>query len=340
VSFRCLNCQQSRLTILPGSWRCEACGQTYPCVQGIPKLYRDERIGAQDRALRDRLYGGLLGSFYSYVMPLLTLPARPWRLSWRDWIVYTIIFAGLAVVTFQLGTLIFVRGVSAFGGTDAIAIVLALGTALFFWLHPYLFHLLWLAIPVKFALLRAHFLPARSFTQVHTDLIAPLKRTVGKLRVLDVSTGTCASLYKHGWMELHAEFVAVDLSDTMLLQGKAFMERHGVPVRFALADAADLPFQSETFDVVLNYGAINGMSDPGMALREMARVAKKGGLVLFLDEQLYTGASAIEAAYFRRVLSSHNMIHHCPVELLPPDLENVAVHQVYQFYYICTATKR
>jgi hypothetical protein len=30
-----------------------------------------------------------------------------------------------------------------------------------------------------------------------------------------------------------------------------------------------LPFQDATFDVVLNYGAVNGMSDPRAALAEM-----------------------------------------------------------------------
>jgi hypothetical protein len=71
----------------------------------------------------------------------------------------------------------------------------------------------------------------------------------------------------------------------------------------------------------------------------MVRVAKKGGTILFLDEQLYPRASAVERMYFKKVLSSHNVIHECPVGLLPPDVTDVKVHQVYQFYYICTAVK-
>ena len=117
------------------------------------------------------------------------------------------------------------------------------------------------------------------------------------------------------------------------------MARHKVPVRFALADAANLPFVSGSFDVVLNYGAINGMGDPARALAEIARVAKPGGLVLLLDEQLHAAATGVERAYFKRVLASHDAIDHCPVELLPPDLADVEVHQVYHFYYICTARK-
>ena len=101
-----------------------------------------------------------------------------------------------------------------------------------------------------------------------------------------------------------------------------------------------MPFQSDRFDVVLSYGAVNGLTDPAKAIAEMARVAKPGGVLLFLDEQMYDAATPVERAYFRNVLSSHNVIHHCPVETLPADIEDVCVTQVYQFYYICTARKR
>lgn len=52
---------------------------------------------------------------------------------------------------------------------------------------------------------------------------------------------------------------------------------------FQLMAAVD---QSETFDIVLNYGAINGMADPQAALAEMTRVCRKGGSVLFLSPDI------------------------------------------------------
>ena len=78
------------------------------------------------------------------------------------------------------------------------------------------------------------------------------------------TTGSCASLYKHGWIELDAEFTGVDLSETMIRQGVAFMNGKKIPMDFVLGDAAELPLQSETFDIVLNYGAINAMSEIGV----------------------------------------------------------------------------
>jgi len=117
------------------------------------------------------------------------------------------------------------------------------------------------------------------------------------------------------------------------------MSRNGVPVDLVLGDAVDLPFQSDRFDVVLSYGAVNGLSDPARAIAEMARVAKPGGVLLFLDEQIYDGAPPLQRRYFEKVLSGHNVVHRCPVETFPATLTDVRVSQVYEFYYICTARK-
>jgi ubiquinone/menaquinone biosynthesis C-methylase UbiE len=117
------------------------------------------------------------------------------------------------------------------------------------------------------------------------------------------------------------------------------MKERQIPMEFVLGDAARLPFDSASFDVVLNYGALNGYTNPQRALEEMARVSKPGGLVLFFDEQLYESAPWIERFYFLRVLSSHDLIHRCPVELIPGSLQQVSVRQIYHFYYLCTAYK-
>ncbi len=159
------------------------------------------------------------------------------------------------------------------------------------------------------------------------------------MKVLDISTGTGNSLYRHGWMTLNGEYTGLDLSETMLTQCQAFFSAKKIPLDLIIGDATTLPFCDDYFDVVLNYGAVNGYNDIKAALSEMARVAKKGGLILFLDEQLYPKASFIEKLYFKFVLSSHNVIHHCPVEFLPDNVSNIQVNQVYEFYYTCTCYK-
>jgi ubiquinone/menaquinone biosynthesis C-methylase UbiE len=334
--FRCLVCGANGFAITSTLWTCEQCGQAYPCVHGMPKLYIDAAIGQQDRRLRDKFYDGVFGNFYAFVMPFIVLPVRPAAAAWRHWSVYLGACAALLVLG-VLGA----WGLSAghvgwaIGGWLPLAVLLGL-----LWRQRYLFDLMWLAIPTRLSVWRSGFKPGETFAAVHARVIDALAGQRRNLRILDVSTGSCNSLYKHGWMTLDASYTAIDLSTTMLTQGQDLMAQRGIAVDLVLGDALDLPFQSESFDVVLNYGAINGMTDPGRALAEMSRVAKPGALLLFLDEQMYAGASRIERAYFHRVLSSHNVIHHCPVELLPAELEDVRVAQVYEFYYICTARKR
>jgi ubiquinone/menaquinone biosynthesis C-methylase UbiE len=336
--YRCPNCHSCRWTIA-AAWRCEACGRIYPCSNGIPKLYLEDRLGAQDRRLRDRLYNGFLGTHYRHVMPFMTMPARPLRLSWPHWIAYAAIWAVLLALVAYLLHFIAVRRFGSPSGIDFLVALVSIAAAIFLYRHGYILNQLILALPVRLALALTPFTPAESFEAVHARHLARFKRRDDRLQVLDIGTGNCAALSRHGWLTLDADFTGVDLSDTMIRQGATFARNMKLPMEFALADATELPFQSETFDIVLNYGSINGMNDVARALEEMARVAKQGGLIFFLDEQLHAGASVVERAYFDRVLSSHDMVHRCPVELMPPELADVEVHQVYRFYYICAATK-
>lgn len=50
-------------------------------------------------------------------------------------------------------------------------------------------------------------------------------------------------------------------------------------VRFAVADAADLPFEDGSFEAVVAGLVLNFVADPAAALREMARVTVHGGVI-------------------------------------------------------------
>jgi len=309
-------------------------------VNGIPKLYIEGRIGQRDRELRDYFYDGLLGTYYQRLMPFLSLPVRPARTYWKGWVVYVLMVLILLALLGNLTSLLFVHNPLRFAIVKISAILLFLFVGYFFIKHPYVLALIVVAIPVRISILLNRFRPAVSFAEIHSQLIQDFLDSKEKLQILDISTGTCNSLYRHGWMRLNADYTGLDLSQTMLLQGQELMAKRQVPMDFVLGDATRLPLQSESFDIVLNYGALNGFENPQLALEEMARVTKSGGLVLFLDEQLYESASFVERLYFKTVLSSHNMIHHCPVELMPASLGNIKVHQIYHFYYLCTSYKK
>ena len=335
--YQCPNCRRSELRVQSTVWRCEHCGTEYKVVHGIPRLYVESELGKKDKELRDKFYNGFLGTYYQHVMPFLSLPARPARLSWKAWLVYFLLVFFLLSLIGSLISFVVFAGPGLIIQIIAALLVLVIG--FFFFKHPYLFYLLLLAVPVKLSLALNRFRPAKSFPEVHADVLRELSSRGDRLQLLDISTGTCNSLYRHGWMNLNADYTGLDLSETMLLQGQKLMEERQVPVELVLGDATRLPFANDTFDIVLNYGAVNGFTNTKLALEEMARVAKPCALMLFLDEQLYERATFVERLYFRKVLSSHNVIHRCPVELIPASLNDITVHQVYHFYYICTCYK-
>jgi SAM-dependent methyltransferase len=328
--YRCPTCASGDFAASSTQWRCLSCGQAYGGAAGIPRLFLEERLGIQDRKLRDAFYDGLFGRFYQFMMPFIVMPVRPMEIAQPYWLGYGVFLAMvlLVVATVFSGTLL---------ALPAIALLIALGW--FLNRYRYILHLLILAVPARLSLSRRPLTPPETFPEVHARVLGPLKAAKRRLQVLDVSTGSCNSLHRHGWMELDADYTAIDLSETMIRQGSEMMSRAGVPVDLVLGDAMELPFQSDRFDVVLSYGAVNGLTDPAKAIAEMARVARPGGVLLFLDEQMYPDATPVERAYFMKVLSSHNVIHHCPVESFPASLTDVRVSQVYPFYYICTARK-
>jgi SAM-dependent methyltransferase len=321
-------------------WMCGFCGKKYRCVQGVPKLYLEESLGKADKDLRDRLYNTLLGRIYNFLQPFLTIPVRPVRISRMYWLVYFLLIIILGFLVYHCGEWVALRRLHRTTLVDLLLSFLLVTYVLFLLKYPFIANLLLLAVPVKISLSLHRFKPVTSHASVHAEFQEEYLRSTDRLHVLDVATGSCNSLFRHGWMKLNAEYTGVDLSETMLIQGMHFMSANEVPVDFILCDATRLPFDSETFDIVTSYGAVNAYADPKRALEEMVRVTKKGGKILFLDEQLYQSASWFERAYYKYVLTAHNTIDRCPVDMLPKQLEDTQVHQVYEFLYICTARKR
>lgn len=343
TKIRCVKCEGNEFQKYTTFWKCKNCQNIFPCFKGMPKLYLENKIGKEDKILRDYFYNGLIGKFYQRVMPFLTLPARPFKKSKKDWLIYfvSVLFIFILIyknINILLGRENFTELYSIIINSTSVLVIGILGY--FFIKNPHFFYLFLLAVPVKISLKINKFIPRNEFQEIHKEIIDRFYPANSKpLQILDISTGTGNSLYRHGWMKLNGEYTGLDLSETMLAQCQTFMSSNKVPIDLILGDATSLPFANEFFDIVLNYGAINGYSDIERALNEMARVIKKEGLILFLDEQLYTNASGLEKLYFKKVLSSHNVIHHCPVEYLPAGLKNIKVHQVYEFYYICTCNK-
>lgn len=94
-----------------------------------------------------------------------------------------------------------------------------------------------------------------------------------------VGTGLSAILYPP-----HCSVVGIDLSESMLEKARERVARRGMGnVRLLEMDAADLKFQDDQFDVVYAPYLISVVPDPVAVAKEMKRVCKPGGRVIFLN---------------------------------------------------------
>ncbi|MCC5468035.1 class I SAM-dependent methyltransferase [Pelosinus baikalensis] len=112
-----------------------------------------------------------------------------------------------------------------------------------------------------------------------------LEEVIGtkSLKILDVGAGTgfLALLLA----ELGHQVTAVDLSEGMLGEGKRKADAMGVGVDWNIGDAESLPFQENTFDVVINRHLFWTLTRHTLALEEWKRVLKTGGRIVVMDGQ-------------------------------------------------------
>jgi ubiquinone/menaquinone biosynthesis C-methylase UbiE len=78
------------------------------------------------------------------------------------------------------------------------------------------------------------------------------------------------------------QIVGVDISDKMLAIAKQKCSAYP-QVSFQIASASNLPFYSNSFDVIVSANSFHYFDDPLAALKEMRRVLKRDGKVIILD---------------------------------------------------------
>jgi demethylmenaquinone methyltransferase/2-methoxy-6-polyprenyl-1,4-benzoquinol methylase len=114
-------------------------------------------------------------------------------------------------------------------------------------------------------------------------------------RLLDVATGTGAQAF--AFANRAREVVGIDMSEAMLRIARR--KNRFSNVTFQQADAADLPFEDESFDASCVSFALHEMpsSIRDRVVREMARVTKPGGSVTIVDYALPRNRVASSLAY-------------------------------------------
>jgi SAM-dependent methyltransferase len=108
-------------------------------------------------------------------------------------------------------------------------------------------------------------------------------------RALEIGAGTgyfSLNLLRAGVV---GEAVATDISPGMLRKLKQSAEELGLPVETAACEAAELPFEDDSFDLVFGHAVLHHLPDLEGAFREFRRVLRPGGVVAFCGEPSYYG---------------------------------------------------
>ncbi len=125
--------------------------------------------------------------------------------------------------------------------------------------------------------------------------------------ILDVCTGT-GDLALAFWKRTRGAtpIVGTDFCPEMLEIGQKKAERRGATkqVSFQEADAQDLPFASDTFQIVSVAFGLRNVADTDLGLREMTRVCQPAGRVAVLEFSMpqRQPIRSIYGWYFRHVL--------------------------------------
>ncbi|MBN2431388.1 MAG: methyltransferase domain-containing protein [Acidobacteria bacterium] len=130
---------------------------------------------------------------------------------------------------------------------------------------------------------RKHQKMALKFGQEYTGKLK--ERNVQQGRILDVGCGFGTTLLALAKTFPACEMTGIDLSDPLLARARAGAAAAGLQDRvvFEKADAEQLPYPDNAFDVALNINMVHIVAEPVSMLNEIHRVLKPEGLFFIAD---------------------------------------------------------
>ena len=125
----------------------------------------------------------------------------------------------------------------------------------------------------------SEFASMENFTSVAAPKLVKFAGVSSHSRVLDVACGTgvvALTAARSG-----AKVTGADITPELIARAKENNKILGLDIDFHEADVEGLPFQNESFDIVLSQFGHMFAPRPQVALKEMLRVLKSGGTIAF-----------------------------------------------------------
>lgn len=116
----------------------------------------------------------------------------------------------------------------------------------------------------------------------YTDYLIQRIGANGSEHALEVAAGT--GICGRALAPFVKDITCLDLTEEMLAQGKKLAEESGIEnISFETGNAEELPYEAETFDLVITRLSFHHFTDPRKPFGEMQRVLKKGGKLVVWD---------------------------------------------------------
>jgi len=107
--------------------------------------------------------------------------------------------------------------------------------------------------------------------------VAEFSKYKGK-KILEIGVGAGTDHLQ--WAKAGAKCYGVDLTEAAIKTTRKHLAYHGLKSNLRRTDAEKLPFKDGSFDVVYSWGVIHHSEKPGVIVKEIHRVLKKGGVFI------------------------------------------------------------
>lgn len=168
---------------------------------------------------------------------------------------------------------------------------------------------------------RAHSYSAQNLAEMNDwrrkawrDLILSYAPQKKQLKILDVGTGP--GFFAINLSLAGHDVTAVDVTEHMLWHANANAESYGAEVNFVLHRGEFLPFEDDSFDLIVSRNVIWNLEYPEQALSEWNRVLVPGGRIVYFDANWYLylydkdfrrEKEAKHAAFYEKYKSHHHV---------------------------------